>query len=157
MKKLRPVLLLASAVFFLLGIFLPIMQFDRLFFFSQAPSLVDLLAGLFGEGEWGLALLVGLFSIVFPASKLLLVGLHEAGVSVARQGFFGRALPHLSKWSMMDVMLVAIAIFAAKKSGLATAVAQPGLWFYAGSAVMTGLLAPLASTAGQNRSDIDMR
>lgn len=157
MKKLRPVLLLASAVFFLLGIFLPIMQFDRLFFFSQAPSLVDLLAGLFGEGEWGLALLVGLFSIVFPAAKLLLVGLHETGVPVARQGFFGRALPHLSKWSMMDVMLVAIAIFAAKKSGLATAVAQPGLWFYAGSAVMTGLLAPLASTVGQNRSDIDMR
>lgn len=37
-------------------------------------------------------------------------------------------------------MLVAIVIFAAKTSGMAEAFTQPGLWFYAGSAVMTGLL-----------------
>jgi len=49
----------------------------------------------------------------------------------------------LSKWSMMDVLLVAIVIFATKSSGLAQAFTQPGLWFYAGSslavAAMSGL------------------
>jgi len=36
---------------------------------------------------------------------------------------------------MMDVLLVAIAIFAAKSSGLANAFTQPGLWFFALSTV----------------------
>jgi paraquat-inducible protein A len=51
-----------------------------------------------------------------------------------------RLLPVLGKWSMMDVMLVAIVIVAAKTSGMASAFTQPGLWFYAASAIMTGLL-----------------
>lgn len=160
MVKLRLGLLLVSAVFLLLGISLPILQIDRLFLFSQTPSLIDLVSGLVEEGDWGLALLIALFSIVFPAAKLLLVLSTEAGLlrqDQDRLGIFGRALPHLSKWSMMDVMLVAIAIFAAKKSGLATAVAQPGLWFYAGSAIMTGVLSPFASMAAENRSETDMR
>ena len=38
---------------------------------------------------------------------------------------------------MMDVMLVAIVIAAAKTSGLATAFTEPGLWCYAGAALMT--------------------
>ena len=37
----------------------------------------------------------------------------------------------LSNWSMLDVVLVALVIFAAKTSGLATAFTQPGLWFFA--------------------------
>ena len=36
---------------------------------------------------------------------------------------------------MMDVMLVALVIVAAKTSGVADAFTQPGLWFYAGSAL----------------------
>ena len=36
---------------------------------------------------------------------------------------------------MMDVLLVALVVFAAKTSGFATAVAQPGVWFYAVSAL----------------------
>jgi len=42
---------------------------------------------------------------------------------------------YLAKWSMLDVLLVAIAIFAAKTSGLASAVSQPGLWFFAISTI----------------------
>ena len=44
---------------------------------------------------------------------------------------------------MMDVMLVAIVVFAAKSSGLANAVSQPGLWFYAASTLIAGLLPAL--------------
>jgi paraquat-inducible protein A len=44
-----------------------------------------------------------------------------------------RLLGAVSKWSMMDVLLVALVIFAAKTSGLADAFTQPGLWFYATS------------------------
>ncbi|MNL72332.1 Paraquat-inducible protein A [compost metagenome] len=59
-------------------------------------------------------------------------------------GLPSRLLPHLSRWSMMDVLLVAVVIFAAKSSGLAEAFTQPGLWFYAISALMAGALHGLA-------------
>ena len=44
---------------------------------------------------------------------------------------------------MMDVLLVALVIFAAKTSGLANAFAQPGLWFYATSAIAGAIAAGL--------------
>ena len=43
----------------------------------------------------------------------------------------------MSNWSMLDVVLVALVIFAAKTSGVATAITKPGLWFFAASAVLT--------------------
>lgn len=142
---LRSLLLILAASFLALGLFLPIIRFDKLYFFSEAPSLIELVAALFREGDIVLFLVVGLFSIVFPIVKL--IGLAVQLLSGAGEGgLFRRAMPHLSKWSMMDVMLVAIVVFAAKSSGLATAVSQPGLWFYAASAVIAGLLPTLAGT-----------
>ena len=52
----------------------------------------------------------------------------------------------LAKWSMVDVLLVAILIFAAKTSGIANAFTQPGLWFLALSAVTAA-----AATLGLKR------
>jgi paraquat-inducible protein A len=40
---------------------------------------------------------------------------------------------------MLDVVLVALVVFAAKTSGLATAFTKPGLWFFAASVVLTAM------------------
>jgi paraquat-inducible protein A len=53
----------------------------------------------------------------------------------------------MSKWSMMDVLLVALVIVAAKTSGIASAFTQPGLWFYAGSTVAVTLCQALVRSA----------
>ncbi|WP_105383394.1 paraquat-inducible protein A [Neorhizobium alkalisoli] len=145
---LRLLLLVLAASFLALGLFLPIIRFDKLYFFSEAPSLIDLVTALFREGDIALFLVVGLFSIVFPIVKLIGLAVQLSG-RAGEAGLFRRAMPHLSKWSMMDVMLVAIVVFAAKSSGVATAVSQPGLWFYAASAVIAGLLPSMAGT-GKN-------
>lgn len=121
----RPYLLLAAAIFFGLGISLPLVQFKKLYFFNETPSLLGIVSGLWRDGSAGLAIIVALFSLVFPVVKM----------AVAFDAAVGRTtLPKwaslLSKWSMMDVLLVAIVIFAAKTSGLATAVSQPGIWLY---------------------------
>lgn len=150
MNWLRPFLLVLAAIFLGLGLFLPIIRFERLYFFSETPSLLELVAALFEEGDVALSLVVGLFSIVFPIVKLAGLTVQLSG-RVRQAGFFGRAMPHLSKWSMMDVMLVAIVVFAAKSSGLAVAVSQPGLWFYAASAIIAGVLPSLSRIgSGQN-------
>ncbi|MGO7917473.1 paraquat-inducible protein A, partial [Rhizobium ruizarguesonis] len=64
----------------------------------------------------------------------------EATAASDRVGslFYRRVVPHLSKWSMMDVLLVAIVIAAAKTTGLADAFTQPVLWCYAASSMISG-------------------
>ncbi|MFD1745716.1 paraquat-inducible protein A [Rhizobium helianthi] len=123
------------------------MHFERLYVFTRTPSLLDLIGELWSDGEFGLAVLIALFSAVFPFSKLAILLGTEMGAFSLR-GRLGRVLPHLSKWSMVDVMLVAIAIFAAKSSGLASIAVLPGLWFYAASAIGVGLLFPSAIARG---------
>jgi paraquat-inducible protein A len=145
MRKLAVPLSFATACLFLaLGLYLPIIRFDRLYLFSETPSLLQLVAALWGEGDLALAVLVAAFSIGFPIIKLFALGI-QIFSSRRESPFLRRAMPHLSKWSMMDVMLVAIVIFAAKSSGLAQAVTQPGLWFYAGSALIAAVLPSFTS------------
>ncbi len=140
-KWLAPVLFTLAVVCLGLGLLLPIIRFEKLYFFSDEPSLIELVAALIEEDDLLLALVVGLFSIVFPVLKLMAIGLQLTGGQ--GDGHVMRVMPHLSKWSMMDVMLVAIVIVAAKSSGVVSATAQPGLWFYAASAVIAGFLPSL--------------
>ena len=55
-------------------------------------------------------------------------------------------LGSLSKWSMLDVLVVAIVIVATKTTGFAKAIAQPGLWFFATAVLLTALATYLIST-----------
>ncbi|MEJ8473006.1 paraquat-inducible protein A [Roseibium algae] len=134
-------LLLPVATFsFALGLTLPLMRFERLFILEDRPSLIEMVAALWNDQEHALAFLIGAFSIGFPALKIILT--HVAALS----GQHSRSLHMLSmvsKWSMLDVMLVALVLFAAKTSGLAAASVLPGLWFYAGAALSTALAAYL--------------
>jgi paraquat-inducible protein A len=143
---LKAFLLVAAAASFALGVTLPLMRFESFYVFSTDASLVEVIVSLWTEGDRLLAILVGLVSIVFPLAKLLLVVVElMAGAPQAGQGALSRLVPVLSKWSMMDVLLVAIVIFATKTSGLAQAFTQPGLWFYAGSSLAVAALSGLNS------------
>ncbi|OJU87046.1 MAG: paraquat-inducible membrane protein A [Shinella sp. 65-6] len=137
-----PALLVLSALCLAFGLVLPLVRFEKLYFFDETPSLVDVVVSLWQQGNGGLAGLVALFSIVFPVVKLFGIALEATAPSRRGDtaGLLSRLLPVLGKWSMMDVMLVALVIVAAKTSGMASAFTQPGLWFYAASAIMTGLL-----------------
>lgn len=138
-------LFVAAAVLLLLGIVLPIVRLERLYFFSDEPSLILIVSGLWRDGNAGLAALVATFSIVFPTAKLVVLA---AELRHGGGGLMRHVMPYLAKWSMMDVMLVAIVIFAAKTSGLANAVTLPGFWCYAVSAVIAAVLPSVVSMRG---------
>ncbi|MFD1695732.1 paraquat-inducible protein A [Roseibium aestuarii] len=140
MRLLLSLLLPVSTFAFALGITLPLLRFDRLYFFQERPSLIGMLHGLWIDGEMGLALLVGTFSLLLPACKILL--LHVV-LLAGRQSRSLVLLSGLSKWSMLDVMVVALVVFAAKTSGLAAASVLPGLWFYGIAALGTAVAAQL--------------
>ncbi|MEM5582912.1 MULTISPECIES: paraquat-inducible protein A [unclassified Roseibium] len=136
-------LLLPFATFsFALGLTQPLMRFERLYFLEDRPSLLEMVLGLWREGNAVLAAIVALFSIGFPALKILLI--HVAVLSGVKTRSLA-LLSMVSKWSMLDVMLVALVLFAAKTSGLAAAAILPGLWFYAGATLSTALAAALCS------------
>lgn len=131
---IRSLFLLIAAISFGLGIALPLFQLERLYIFSETPSLLDILVGLWRDGSFLLSAVIGLFSIAFPIIKLF---------SAFHATLNERELPNwimmLGKWSLMDVLLVAILIFAAKTSGFASAFAQPGIWFYMASTICSAI------------------
>ncbi len=138
--QLAPALLiLLSALLLPLGLTLPLMRLDRLYVFTDEPSLIDVVTGLWSDGSAVLAIVVALVSIAFPLTKL-------AVLQLAVVGYGGPILRHLhalGRWSMMDVLIVALVIFGAKTSGLAEAIAEPGLWAYAGSTITAAVAAIL--------------
>ncbi|MEE9313425.1 MAG: paraquat-inducible protein A [Rhizobiaceae bacterium] len=144
MRILIALLLVTAAVCFGLGITLPIVHFQKLYFFNDSPSLINLFYGLWNEGAWIIAIAIFIFSILFPLLKLTIVFISAIAPNTAlAHSPIHKWAGLLSKWSMMDVLLVALVIFAAKSSGLADAFAQPGLWFYAASAISGAVAANL--------------
>ena len=136
MKIVLSIMLLITSLSFALGVTLPIVHFEKLYLFSETPSLINVVTGLYNDSNVLLATIIAIFSIVFPLTKLALVYIGAiAPTSTILLSKAGKWITALSKWSMMDVILVALVIFAAKSSGLATAVALPGIWFYAVAAL----------------------
>ena len=74
-EMIVPVLLFVATLCFALGLVLPVAVFERLFVFTERPSLLDVIAGLWDEGDMLIAFVVGLFSVAFPAAKLLVLHL----------------------------------------------------------------------------------
>lgn len=147
MRYLVPSLLFVATISFTLGATLPLIRVERLFVFADEPSLLGIVSGLWETGDVFLALVVGLFSLAFPALKLGLMHIAAYAGASAR-----RAVPawvgSLSKWSMLDVVLVALVVFAAKTSGLASALTKPGLLFFAASVVLTAAVSALLRRRG---------
>jgi paraquat-inducible protein A len=140
---LAPILLFLATLSFGLGLVLPLLEVSRLYVLTDEPSLVDVVAGLWRSGETALAMVIGLFSIVFPALKLVLVHLAAYGAAGRVPKWFGT----LANWSMLDVLVVALVIFAAKTSGLASALTRPGLWFFAASVALTAVASAMVRRA----------
>ena len=144
MRLFLPIVLFASTLSLGLGLVLPLIRIDRLLLFTDEPSLLAIVSGLWWEGEMLLSTVIALFSIVFPCLKLGLLHVAAYGERDAHQGV-PAWLRALSNWSMLDVVLVALVIFAAKTSGLATALSQSGLWFFAASALLTATASALVT------------
>ena len=138
MRLLSAALVTAAVFCFALGITLPLIEVKRLMFFSERPSLLHIIAGLWNSGDWLLSLAIAVFSVCLPALKLVSMQ-YLATAPAGRAARLSKAIGTLSKWSMLDVLLVALVIFAAKSSGLSTALTLPGLWFFAGSVVLTAV------------------
>ncbi|MHC1548222.1 paraquat-inducible protein A [Phyllobacterium sp. K27] len=138
MRSIVPLLLFVATFTLALGLTMPLMNVSKLYFFEENPSLLSIIQSLWGGGDQLLAIIVALFSVVLPITKLGVTQMATMQTAPATRTWH-HCVAFLSKWSMLDVLLVALVIFGAKTSGLATAIAQPGLWFFTISAIVSAI------------------
>jgi paraquat-inducible protein A len=132
-------LIITATVCLVLGLTLPIIKLTRFYVWSDTHSLVTVVRELYFSDEIMLAGVVFVFSIVFPFFKLLylltlytILTVHpdDAGPWLSR-------LAHIGKWSMLDVLVLALIVFYAKMTELADAVSLPGIYFFSVAVIMT--------------------
>ena len=133
----------ATVALLVLGLSLPAIRIVRLRLFSGDHSIVGSVGLLAEGGQWLLAAVIGLFSVVVPAVKLgLLVWLWFAGGG-AHAGRVVRAIDALGKWSMLDVLVVAVLVVTLQGGFWVRADPRPGLWLFAAATLLTMLLSGL--------------
>lgn len=135
-------LLLLAAALLALGLKLPIITIEKFWLFGNTVSLLSAIAQLWQQQEWGLVLLLGGFSVLFPILKLLLLfAIWNFENSSSRS--HRRHLDWLAtygKWSMLDVFVVALLVVTVKLGALAQANVEFGLYAFAASVVLTMLV-----------------
>ena len=132
----------AACVCLALGISLPIIKLTTMVFWSTEHSLITTVTVLLQENQLFLGLTVLIFSIVLPILKLFYLVLVSTLPSreIRRQRMRLRALEWLGKWSMHDVLVMALMIFFIKSQGLYDAASLTGVYFFT-AAVLLMILA----------------
>jgi paraquat-inducible protein A len=132
---------LAAAVCLVLGLTLPVVKLTRLYFWTDTHSISSIISALYYTNEVFLAGVIFVFSILVPAFKLLYIAM--AGTLITfhpnRRARWFKRIEWLGKWSMLDVLVLALLVFYAKSSVFADAVALPGIYFFAASVILTML------------------
>jgi paraquat-inducible protein A len=119
------------------AIFLPILTIEQLGRRHQS-SLFGGSLDLLRHGHTFVGIVVFLFSIVFPLVKILgLLELCWFGLLKRKhQALMYRAMEMLSRWSMLDVMLLALLVMMIKLSGLVEFHLGPAVFAFVGCVAM---------------------
>lgn len=92
---------------------------------------------LFNANEIFLAVVIVLFSVLFPCAKLasLFLLCHD-GISRSRELHF-KAHAFLGKWSMLDVFVIALLVVSLKLGDMVNVQIHCGIYFFAASVLLT--------------------
>lgn len=134
-------LIILATVFFALGIILPVIKFTTVYVWSNEHSIATIIWALFENQEYFLTVVLFLFSIFFPFLKLfyLLTLVTSPDIPPEFRKKSISTMEWLGRYSMTDVMVLALMIFYVNSSGYTEATVLPGVYFFAASAIITML------------------
>lgn len=135
-------LLALALLAFWQGIFAPLMELEKLWFFNNKYSLYSSLQTLWLHGEVFLFFFLLLFSILVPLIKIVglaLVANTSKQFRKAHQHFLS-ILETWGKWSMLDVFVVALLFVSVKLGSLANITVHDGLYWFAGAVILIQVL-----------------
>jgi paraquat-inducible protein A len=133
--------IILATVFFALGIILPVIRFTTVYVWKNEHSIATILWALYTNQEYFLGGVLFAFSIFFPFLKLLylLTLLTSPDIPPEFRTRSIATMEWLGRYSMTDVMVLALMIFYVNSSGYTEANVMPGLYFFMASALMTML------------------
>ncbi|MFP3944730.1 MAG: paraquat-inducible protein A [Alphaproteobacteria bacterium] len=132
-------LLLVSLGLVLAGIFMPALRVNSYWFWTQEHSIWSGTMTFFEQGRTALG--AGLFavSIAFPVIKIVLALMTVAAFTpghVLTNGLLG-LLAILSRWSMTDVFVLAVAVLVLDGRLVTTADLREGAWYFASGVLLS--------------------
>ena len=136
-------LTMISALLLIAGYFLPICTVRKLWehnTFSVLTGIVNLCK----EKYIFLAILIFVFSVIFPIAKLYaLFVIWVVKLTDEKRLRIVEQLEALGKWSVLDVFMTAVIIVSVKLGVLANAKAEIGLYFFAFSIILAMIVTGL--------------
>ncbi|MDX2203963.1 MAG: paraquat-inducible protein A [Hyphomicrobiaceae bacterium] len=134
-------LIILATVFFALGVMLPAIRFTTVFVWTNQHSIATIIWALYTNQEYFLCFVIFAFSILFPFMKLfyLLTLVTSPDLPAEFRERSISAMEWLGRYSMTDVMVLALMIFYVNASGYTEASVLPGVYFFAASTIMTML------------------
>lgn len=146
--------IILATVFFALGVILPVVRFTTVFVWKNEHSIATIIWALYTNQEYFLCGVLFVFSILFPFLKLfyLLTLLTSPDLPADFRKKSIATMEWLGRYSMTDVMVLALMIFYVNSSGYTDARVLPGAYYFAASALITMLAYGWAHTvpgAGQ--------
>jgi len=135
------ILLWTSIITLGIGLFAPILTFKKLLFYKSTVSIYSVLTGLFQEKEFILFLIVVVFSVIFPVTKNFMIALIRYMRSEPTEAMNKRLhyLSQISKWSMLDVFLVALLVVIVRLGVLGKVEVRWGIFVFAASVILSSL------------------
>jgi paraquat-inducible protein A len=134
-------LIILATVFFALGIIMPTIRFTTVYVWTNEHSILTIIYALFENNEMFLCAVVFAVSVFFPFLKLFylltLITSHDMSADFRKKSI--ATMEWLGRYSMTDVMVLALMIFYVNSSGYTEARVLPGVYFFAASALMTML------------------
>lgn len=151
-RLVGPALLLALALL-LVGLFLPAITVRSLIF-SREYSLFESIVAFFDSGDYFLFAITFLFTILFPVAKIVTCLFLWFGAE--RRTYGAQRLAHwlavLSKWSMLDVFVIALMVLLADGRLLTSADIHAGILAFTAAVLLSGAAARrLTSVSGKSR------
>ncbi len=139
-------LMAGAALCLLLGLTLPVVKLTWLYFFDNKHSILSIIWVLFHDREYLLSGVLIIFSALFPLTKLiyLLVLYYRRLNDILPSERLLYILSWLGRWSMLDVLVLALVVFYTKQTGVADATVLPGIYFFAVSVMLTMWASELA-------------
>lgn len=136
--------LLATLIILTIGIFAPMltlkyMLLGILVWDEKTVSLYSTITELYAAKETFLFLVIGLFSIVFPVMKIivLLVATNFPRPKRSWISIGVKLVEQLGKWSMLEVFVVALLLVSVKLGAMLSVHVHYGVYLFALAVVMT--------------------
>jgi paraquat-inducible protein A len=137
--------LAAAAVLYVPANVLPVMATADVLHGSERHTILGGIVELFGAGEWALALIVFIASIVVPLLKMVALSLLTFSARRAtrwrqpERTRLYRLVEAVGHWSMLDVLVVVLLVAMVRFGALASVQAEPGLLAFGAVVVLTML------------------